>query len=188
MRLAGRRDILNVHKADEISGRDRGKIRRRSGVKISRRLTRKEDIGPDHATIVRKGGRLLKVPLTPEVRTALLARAHSSGHIFGLDLRGGQPPTQATVSMDFRRLMKRIGLPGVSHHVLRHTGTSAMVAAGVSLRVVQEIGGWTSLRMLERYAHPTGEEKRQAVRVLSTATNAATAPSGLLDSVPQKRA
>jgi hypothetical protein len=36
----------------------------------------------------------------------------------------------------------------------------------VSLRVVQEIGGWTSLRMLERYAHPTDGEMQKAVRVI----------------------
>ncbi len=45
-----------------------------------------------------------------------------------------------------------------------------MVAAGVSLRAVQEIGGWTSLRMLERYAHPSGEEMARAVRVLAEHT------------------
>ena len=45
-----------------------------------------------------------------------------------------------------------------------------MVAAGVSLRMVQEIGGWTSLRMLDRYAHPTRDEMQRAVRVLSDQT------------------
>ena len=62
--------------------------------------------------------------------------------------------------------MRQLKVQDASHHTLRHTGASAMVAAGVSLRVVQEIGGWTSLRMLERYAHPTGEEMQRAVRVL----------------------
>lgn len=48
-----------------------------------------------------------------------------------------------------------------------------MVAAGVSLRAVQEIGGWTSLRMLERYAHPSDEEMQRAVRVLADSTTRA---------------
>jgi hypothetical protein len=52
----------------------------------------------------------------------------------------------------------------------RRTGTK-WVAAGISLRVVQEIGGWTSLRMLERYAHPTDIEMQPAVRVLVDLTN-----------------
>ena len=61
-------------------------------------------------------------------------------------------------------------LEGVTHHVLRHTGASAMVAARISLRVVQDIGGWSTLRMLERYAHPSGAEMSRAVRVLTAYT------------------
>ena len=66
--------------------------------------------------------------------------------------------------------MRAIELDGVTHHVLRHTGASAMVAAGISLRVVQDIGGWSTLRMLERYAHPSGAEMSRAVRVLTAYT------------------
>jgi integrase len=66
--------------------------------------------------------------------------------------------------------MREIELEGVTHHVLRHTGASAMVAAGISLRVVQDIGGWSTLRMLERYAHPSGAEMSRAVRVLTAYT------------------
>ena len=45
-----------------------------------------------------------------------------------------------------------------------------MVASGASLRAVQEIGGWTSLRMLERYAHPSDAEKRRAVDLVAVIT------------------
>ena len=37
-----------------------------------------------------------------------------------------------------------------------------MLGEGVLVRVVQEIGGWASLRMLERSTHPTDEEVRGA--------------------------
>jgi site-specific recombinase XerD len=40
-----------------------------------------------------------------------------------------------------------------------------MVAAGVSLRAVQTIGGWSSLRMVERYAHVDDAELARAVRI-----------------------
>jgi hypothetical protein len=40
-----------------------------------------------------------------------------------------------------------------------------MVANGVSLRAVQTIGGWSSLRMVERYAHVDDAELARAVRV-----------------------
>ena len=42
-----------------------------------------------------------------------------------------------------------------------------MVATGISLRVVQDIGGWSTLRMLERYTYPSGAEMSRAVRVLT---------------------
>ena len=132
---------------------------------------RVEDFGADFVTVVRtKGGRMLKVPITSELRSELLARAHPSGFVFGQDRYDGKPPTQSAVTVAFGRLLRKIELPGVTHHVLRHTGASAMVSAGASLRVVPEIGGWTSLRMLERYAHPSGEEMQRAVRVLSDQT------------------
>jgi hypothetical protein len=93
-------------------------------------------------------------------------QAHKSGYIFGQG-KDGKPPQQAAISVAFGRLMRDIGLEGVTHHALRHTGASAMVAAGISLRVVQDIGGWSTLRMLERYAHPSGAEMSRAVRVLT---------------------
>ena len=74
----------------------------------------------------------------------------------------------------FRRLMRRLGIKNASHRTLRHTGASAMLAAGISVRVVQEIGGWTSLRMLERYTHPTDAEKLRAVETASRLTRVGT--------------
>jgi integrase len=77
----------------------------------------------------------------------------------------GEPPAAAAVSVAFARLAAALKLPGVSHHTFRHTGASVMVANGVSLRAVQMIGGWTSLRMVERYAHLDDAELQRAVRV-----------------------
>ena len=107
---------------------------------------------PSTATIlVTKNNRVRKVPITPALRRALLARAHPSGYVFGRD-PDGVPPRGEVASVQFCRLAHRLGFEDVSHHTLRHTGASVMLASGASLRAVQEIGGWTSLRMLERYA------------------------------------
>jgi integrase len=46
-------------------------------------------------------------------------------------------------------------LDGVTWHALRHTFASRLVAAGVDLRTVQELGGWKTLSMFQRYAHPS---------------------------------
>jgi hypothetical protein len=50
-----------------------------------------------------------------------------------------------------------------------------MVAAGVSLRAVQTIGGWSTLRMVERYSHLDDAELQRAVRLTHNHTEAATA-------------
>jgi integrase len=135
---------------------------------------RREDLGPTYATILNsKSGRSRRVPLTPELRADLLARCHPKGFIFGLG-KDGMPPRQAAVSVAFTRLIRALGLSDISHHTLRHTGATVMVAHGVSLRAVQTIGGWSSLRMVERYAHVTDEELQRAVRITHAHTEGAT--------------
>ncbi|MEP7307918.1 MAG: tyrosine-type recombinase/integrase [Acidobacteriota bacterium] len=136
---------------------------------------RKEDIGASYATIVRsKSGRARRVPLTPELRRDLLARCHGSGYVFGIG-KDGRPPHPAAISVAFARLASALDLNGVSHHTFRHTGATVMVANGVSLRAVQTIGGWSSLRMVERYAHVDDAELQRAVRIMHAHTEAATA-------------
>ena len=128
---------------------------------------RVDDIQDDHLVLIRtKNNRVRKVPITPALRFDLMKRAHASGFVFGLD-PNGMPESDGTTSVKFRRVAKSLGLERVSHHTLRHTGASIMEAAGVSLRAIQEIGGWTSLRMLERYAHPRDAEKRKAVNLMA---------------------
>ena len=100
---------------------------------------------------------------------------HTSGYVFGLGDEGA-PPTAARVSVTFARWMRLLGLSGVSHHVCRHRGASNMLRDGASSRAVQLIGGWTSLRMVERYCHVTDEELHKAVS-LASAHTAGTAES-----------
>jgi site-specific recombinase XerD len=38
---------------------------------------------------------------------------------------------------------------------------------GVDLRTVQELGGWKSLNMVQRYAHLSKEHKQKAVELLA---------------------
>ena len=44
-------------------------------------------------------------------------------------------------------------LEGYTWHGNRHTFASRLVMAGVDLRTVQELGGWRTLGMVQRYAH-----------------------------------
>ena len=133
------------------------------------------DIKEDHLVLLHtKNNKVRHVPIGPALRSVLVTRAHRSGHVFGENRYGGRPAKQPAVTQAFRRLMRRLGIENASHHTLRHTGSSFMVAEGISMRVVQEIGGWTSLRMLERYTHPTDAEKLRAVEAASRLTRVGT--------------
>ena len=67
---------------------------------------------------------------------------------------------QSGASAEQRRRQRCVrssgGLPQAQRHLSPHVspyGPSVMVANGVSLRAVQTIGGWSTLRMVEPYAH-----------------------------------
>jgi site-specific recombinase XerD len=67
----------------------------------------------------------------------------------------------------FESACERANLPDVTPLVLRHTFASRLVMKGVDLRTVQELGGWKSLNMVQRYAHLSQDHKRRAVELLA---------------------
>jgi integrase len=67
----------------------------------------------------------------------------------------------------FETACRHAKLSGVTPHVLRHTFASRLVMRGADLRAVQELGGWKSLNMVQRYAHLSQEYKRKAIELLS---------------------
>lgn len=77
-----------------------------------------------------------------------------------------------TVWHIFRRLCVAAKVPvgrkvrGVTFHSLRHTGATRMLEAGVNPVAVKEIGGWLSMRQLDRYGHSSEETKQRAVNLI----------------------
>jgi hypothetical protein len=53
-------------------------------------------------------------------------------------------------------------LPGVSNHALRHTGTTTQLEHGTDASTLQQMGGWSSRRMLDTYGHVTANGLRKA--------------------------
>jgi integrase len=62
-------------------------------------------------------------------------------------------PTGKISSAAWRKACTRAGVPWLRFHDLRHTWASWHVQAGTPLAVLQELGGWASLAMVQRYAH-----------------------------------
>lgn len=55
----------------------------------------------------------------------------------------------------------------VTVHTLRHTFATRLIENGVDLRTVEELGGWSNLKMLERYGHVSPSRKAAAVEGLT---------------------
>lgn len=66
----------------------------------------------------------------------------------------------------FRAACQRAGLSGVTPHSTRHTFATRLVENGVDLRTVQELGGWATLSLIQRYAHVSPSRKVEAVEGL----------------------
>jgi integrase len=84
----------------------------------------------------------------------------------------------ATAEVDrrtFKRAVKDAGLPETFRfHDLRHTWASFHAQAGTSALVLQQLGGWKTLAMLNRYAHFNMESLREFVE--NSALNSAPKP------------
>jgi integrase len=64
----------------------------------------------------------------------------------------GQPIARCN-NKGWRAALKRVGIEHFRWHDLRHTWASWHVQAGTPLHVLQELGGWSTFAMVQRYAH-----------------------------------
>ena len=80
----------------------------------------------------------------------------------------------------FRAACQRAELTRVTPHTLRHTFATRLVENGVDLRTVQELGGWATLSLIQRYAHVSPTRKAEAVeRLVRNSTTLFTTPEKL---------
>lgn len=131
------------------------------------RTMHKSHIGPNWIERRLKGGKVQRIPAPADLCQKLRERAHEeSGLVFGEGALG-YAPTQQTASQRVFRAFRAAGIEDASHHTARHTGVTLMLERGVSPRVIQQLAGWSSLRMLERYGHARDAEAQRAVGAMS---------------------
>jgi len=111
-----------------------------------------------------KSGHGRRIPLNATLREALLGAVgqSSSEYMFGGD--NGQPVVN--LKTGWQAALKRAGIEGVTFHTCRHTFGTRLVMKGVDLVTVAELMGHRTLKMTQRYSHPTPEHKRRAVELL----------------------
>jgi site-specific recombinase XerD len=138
------------------------------------------DLGMDKGhrvlTVVRKGSRKTRVPLTPATGAALDAyladRATRAGLVDVRELTGpllatdtGGRMRQSHLWELVRRLARAAGIAvwdQLSPHSLRHTGITLALDAGVPLRDVQDYAGHKDPRTTRRYDHSRDNLDRNA--------------------------
>ena len=104
-------------------------------------------IHPDQA----KAEKAIGVPLSREA--VVILRGQVGKHKAWVFPYNGLPVTQ-TATKTWREALKKAGVPnGFRWHDLRHTWASWHAQDGTPLHVLQELGGWASAEMVQRYAH-----------------------------------
>lgn len=134
----------------------------------ARALTRAQDHGTYLFSDTKH--RSVRIPISTALRAALDALPNTGPQYFptyAKDAHGNDAKRMFRAACVAAQVQTGRKTGGVSFHCLRHTGATRMLAAGVDIETVRQIGGWASLAILKRYLHPADEAKRAAVETIS---------------------
>ncbi len=120
-----------------------------------------------HVTIT-KNWEMRDIPmnelLTKVLKEVIEGSSADNPYVFANPVTG-LPLTDIKTS--FGRARKKVGLSGFRFHDLRHTWCSRMCELGVDEATIMQIGGWKTRSMIDRYAHPSTDHKREALEKLN---------------------
>jgi site-specific recombinase XerD len=130
---------------------------------------RKEDVDLERGQIRIRNGKSAAarrtLDLTTESRQILASRIGSSPWIFPSKRKQGQPILRLNGAHD--RLCTEAARGGITLSFVlydfRHTFATRMAQAGIDLATLAAILGHSSIRIVQRYVHPTAEHKRSAM-------------------------
>lgn len=111
-----------------------------------------------------KSNRERTVPLVAEVIDMLALKERRLPFVF-IDERG-RSFTPTRLNRELRNACGRAGVREITCHTLRHTFASHLVAAGASMKAIQELLGHSNLRITERYAHLSHSSLKATVQLL----------------------
>jgi integrase len=110
-----------------------------------------------------KSGKPREIPLTAEA-AALLPERPANAEDSDLVFRGPDGgDLRHNFDRSWRAAREAAKLPWLRVHDLRHEAASRFLEAGATLRELQELGGWSSLELVERYSKATRERIREAL-------------------------
>lgn len=111
-------------------------------------------------------------PITASLAQALesIDDQHTSDWLFPATRPGSATPYRQDMARQFERAAIRAGLDPrkVTPHVMRHTGITRLVQAGVDIPTIQKISGHKTLGMVMRYVHLTDDHIDDSIAAIDT--------------------
>lgn len=106
-----------------------------------------------------KSGKAIAVPLNADAMEVLRhQRGQHAEYVFVFR----DHPVERTTTKAWHLALRRAGIEDFRWHDLRHTWASWHVQRGTSLYELKELGGWSTLEMVQRYAHLAAEHLASA--------------------------
>ncbi|MBS3953673.1 MAG: site-specific integrase [Methylomicrobium sp.] len=97
-----------------------------------------------------KGKKSIAIPLNADALQVI--REQIGKHSLSVFTYKGEPVTRAN-NHAWRKALKRAGIESFRWHDLRHTWASWHVQNGTPLNILKELGGWSDIQMVLKYAH-----------------------------------
>ncbi len=123
-------------------------------------VTRRAWIHPEQA----KARRAIGVPLSDAA--VIVLREQIGRHLVRVFSYRGKPISQVN-NVAWHNGLKAAGIETFRWHDLRHTWASWHSQAGTPMHVLQELGGWRSPEMVQRYAHLSSDHLAEYVDRMS---------------------
>ncbi len=101
-----------------------------------------------------KGKKAISVPLNDNAM--VIIKGQIGKHLSNVFTYNAKPIHRANCGA-WRKALKRAGIDDFRFHDLRHTWASWHIQNGTPLHVLKELGGWSDMSMVLRYAHLSSE-------------------------------
>jgi integrase len=99
-----------------------------------------------------------------QLEMRLQEREHWQDHGLVFCSRKGTYYGITTLARQFKRLLRKAGLPSMRFHNLRHSAATILLSMGVHPKVVQELLGHSTIRMtMDLYSHALPGLQREAM-------------------------
>ncbi|EKU97599.1 site-specific recombinase XerD [Leptolyngbya sp. PCC 7375] len=116
--------------------------------------------------ITTKTKRTRSVPMHSTLKTILSeSNLPTTGYLFP-GREKDKPISRQACDKSLRRACDYLGLEGFSSHSNRRTWATRLDRAGVRMKAIKELGGWSSMAALQRYLDVSEAEMAAAIEVL----------------------